>query len=411
MSFRTALTGLNAATSDLAVISNNIANNNTTGFKVSRAEFADMFYASNGIGTGTQLAGVKQQFQQGNLNSTSNPLDLAIDGKGFFRLDDNGSTVYSRAGSFGVDRQGYILNNKNQHLTGYQADATGKITDTLGNLQFNTSSIAPRVTSEVEYGLNLDAEAKAIDTATTFDPSNADSYNFSTSVEVFDSLGVGHTLTSFYVRPDATTNDWQVNFTLDGGVPLDTSATPPIPTVLGPETLSFDDKGVLAAASAIIDLTGVATGNAAAELELNLDFTKTSQFGGQFSTQSLVQDGYASGNLIGVTVGEDGTVFGRFSNGQSRATGRVALVNFQNPQGLTPIGDTNWAESYDSGPPLVGAPGSGELGQVRSAFLEGSNVEMTEQLVNMINAQRNFQANAQVISTADSLTQTIINLR
>jgi flagellar hook protein FlgE len=371
-----------------------------------------MFYASNGIGTGTQLAGVKQQFQQGNLNSTSNPLDLAIDGKGFFRLDDNGSTVYSRAGSFGVDRQGYIVNNKNQHLTGYQADATGKITDTLGNLQFNTSSIAPRVTSKVEYGLNLDAEAKAIDTtATPFDPSNADSYNFSTSVEVFDSLGVGHTLTSFYVRPDATTNDWQVNFTLDGGVPLDTSTTPPTPTVYGPQNLSFDNKGVLAAGSGIINLTGVATGNAAAPLDLNLDFTKTSQFGGQFSTQSLVQDGYATGNLTGVDVSKDGTVFGRYSNGQALAMGRVALVNFQNPQGLTPIGDTNWAESYDSGQPLVGAPGSGELGQVRSASLEGSNVEMTEQLVNMINAQRNFQANAQVISTADSMTQTIINLR
>ena len=418
MSFRTALTGLNAANADLGVISNNIANNNSTGFKASRAEFADLYTsdplrstASGMPGSGVKLAAVSQQFKQGSITSTGNPLDLAIDGGGFFRLSDNGSVSYTRAGSFGVDREGFLVNNRGMRLTGFQSDAAGGVTQTLGDLKLATGALSPRITTEAQYGLNLDAEAPAIDTATfPFDPANPDSYNFTTSVTVFDSLGASHTLSSYFVKPDAAANDWEVHFTLDGGVPFDTTATPPTPTTYGPQPLSFDNAGILTG-TGVINLTGVVTGNAAANLDLTLDFSETTQFGGQFATNSLVQDGYSSGRLTGMDVGEDGTLFGRYSNGQSQVLGQLALVNFQNTQGLRPVGDTAWVETFASGAPLLGAPGTGSLGVVRSGTLESSTVELTEELVNMINAQRNFQANAQVISTADSLTQTIINLR
>ncbi|MFO1349952.1 MAG: flagellar hook protein FlgE [Gammaproteobacteria bacterium] len=411
MSFQTALTGVNAATADLGVISNNIANSSTTGFKGSRAEFADLFYGATGVGYGVQMAGVRQQFEQGGINATGNPLDLAINGEGFFRLNDNGSIVYSRAGSFGIDRDGYIVNNDNLRLTGYLADATGNITDTVGDLQLDSKGVDPKSTTAAQYALNLSANAPAIDTAANpFDPTDANSYNFSTSLTVYDSLGISHTLTSYYVKPDATTNDWEVHFTLDGGVPFDTSTTPPTPTQYGPQTLSFDSSGNITGTTTI-NLTGVVTGNAAANLDLNLDYAKTTQFGGNFSVNALTQDGYASGTLSGVTVGEDGTVFGRYDNGQSRALGRVALANFSNAQGLKPVGHTNWAESFASGAPLIGAPGTGKLGEVHSGALEGSNVDLTKELVNMINAQRNFQANSQVIGTTNEMTQTIINLR
>jgi flagellar hook protein FlgE len=417
MSFNTALSGLNAATADLGVISNNISNSNTTGFKSSRAEFSDLFSSSvisnsRTIGSGTQLAAVAQQFKQGSINATSNPLDLAINGSGFFRLNNNGSMVYTRAGSFELDREGYIVNNAGLRLTGYQADSNGKLTQTLGDLQLNMGDMAPQPTSQVKYGLNLDAKATAIDmTKTPFDPTNSASYNYTTSATVFDSLGTSHTLTSYFVKADATKNDWQAYFTLDGGVPFDTSKTPSSPTIYpASQPLSFDNSGVLTSGG-VINLTGIATGNTAAKLNLKLDFSKTTQFGGQFSTTSLEPDGFANGQLTGVDVENDGTIFGRYSNGQSKAVGQVALVNFQNAQGLCPIGDTNWAESSASGAPLVGAPGSGSLGTLKSSALEGSSVDLTQELVNMINAQRNFQANAQALNTFNSMTQTIINLR
>ena len=379
MSFFTGLTGLSSASSDLSVVSNNIANANTTGFKGSRAEFSDLYYGASQVGSGSHLSNVSQQFAQGVITSTGNPLDMSISGEGFFRLNDNGNIFYTRAGNFGVDREGYVVDGKGLRLTGYQADAEGEISDIVDDLRIPVGAVEPKITTDVGYGLNLAADAPAIDPAVIpFDPTNPDSFNFSTAVSVFDSLGNGHTLTAYFTKPDATANDWQANF-------------------------YFND--------AAINLTGIDPGNGAANLDLTLDFSDTTQFGGQFATQSLNQNGYASGELSGVEINQEGVLFGRYSNGQAQAIGQVALANFRNTQGLRQVGNSNWVESFDSGQPLSGAPKSGQLGQINSSTLENSNVDLTKELVNMINAQRNFQANAQTIQTADTLAQTIINIR
>lgn len=406
MSFRTALTGLNGASSDLSVISNNIANNNTTGFKQSRAEFGDIFSLSNlgnatrrSIGTGVKLNAVAQQFKQGNIETTGNPLDLAVDGEGFFRLNDNGSIVYTRAGTFGVDRDGYVVNNLGLHLTGFQKDATGKLTPTLGDIKLATADIQPEETDRADFGVNLNAAAQP-PTVTAFDIVDPNSYNFSTSVNVFDSQGTSHALAVYFIKDSTTANRWSTHYSVDGAA------------LTGTGTLAFDTAGKFDATNSSTPTLNIPlTSGAKSTLDIDVHFDNATQFGNPYSTNAVAQDGFASGRLVGVDVGEDGTMFGRYTNGQSQTLGQVALVNFRNVQGLSPLGDSSWVQTHASGEPVIGAPGTASLGLVRSGALEEANVELTEQLVNMINAQRNFQANAQVVSTSDSLTQTLLNIR
>lgn len=416
MPFRTALSGLIASGTDLRVIGNNVANAGTVGFKKSRAEFADVYAVSNlggsgnAIGAGVRVSAVTQQFTQGNVEFTDNSFDLAISGQGFFRLSDNGAIIYSRAGMFQVDRDGYIVNSADQRLTALQADAAGNITGALGDLRLNTADIAPNATAMIEVGVNLDADAQIIPALPVFDPTDSLSYNNSTSLTVYDSLGASH-LASFYYRKTGT-NTWDSYLFVDGQDVTGAVAPP-----YGANALSFDAFGNLIApaggtvtypAFTPTPLTG------AAPLNITVDYagaTPSTQYGGNFSVNALTQDGYATGRLIGVNIDDTGVVLTRYSNGQSSVLGQVALANFANPQGLQQMGDTNWAETFDSGAALVGAPGTSSLGLIQSGALEGSNVDLTEQLVTMITAQRNFQANAQVISTADAITQTIINIR
>ncbi|RJQ45338.1 MAG: flagellar hook protein FlgE [Gammaproteobacteria bacterium] len=540
MSFRTALSGLNSASADLGVISNNIANSSTTGFKSSRAEFADIYAASNigtasnAIGSGVRLSSVAQQFAQGNVAFTNNALDLAINGQGFFRLSDNGTITYSRAGAFSVDRNGYIVNSADQRLTAFQADALGNITGAIGDLQLSTSDIAPKVSSAVTVGLNLNAAASVplaptassaitlggaqtlrtdgggspfttanftlvdaygnsvsnaslrftysgagnvwgaellvggasttpattsgstttgitIGTTTSItlnwdpdgaggqgtvpltintsgltqltgsgasdvtgtgngsvqgalNPSDATSYNNSTSLTIYDSLGSSHLATMYY-RKTATPNTWETYLYVDGTL------------VDGPDRLGFSTSGALASVNgAAVPPTTLTSpsftpGGGGAAMTLALDYAASTQFGSPFGVNSLTQDGYTTGRLSGVDIDSGGVVFARYTNGQSRALGQVALANFSNAQGLRQLGNTGWAESFESGAALTGAPGTASLGVLQSGALEGSNVDLTEQLVNMITAQRNFQANAQVISALDTVTQAIINIR
>jgi flagellar hook protein FlgE len=410
MPFRTALSGLNAASTDLRVIGNNVANAGTTGFKKSRTEFADVYPASNigtsanAVGSGVQVADIAQQFSQGILGFSSNALDLGINGQGFFLLSDSGSTVYSRAGAFHTDDSGYVINSGNQRLQVYQADAAGNITGALGDLYLDPSDIAPSATTTVDVGVNLDASATAPTAA--FDPTDATSYNHSTSLTVYDSLGNSHLATAYYRKTGAGTWD---SYLFVNGNPV--RGGPPYTA----DALQFDTTGALTVpAAGTITYPAYNPGTGAANLVLTLDYGSASpstQYGGSFSVNNLTQDGFASGRLRGVDIGETGLVFARYTNGQSRTLGQVALANFANPNGLRQLGDTAWAESADSGAALVGAPGTSSLGLVQSGALEGSNVDLTEQLVNMITAQRNFQANAQVITTADTITQTIINIR
>jgi flagellar hook protein FlgE len=408
MPFRTALSGLNAASSELRVIGNNVANASTVGFKESRTEFSDIFPASNlgvaanAIGTGVKVGSVSQQFSQGNINFTDNNLDLAISGQGFFRLNDNGVTVYSRAGQFGVDREGYVVNSQGQRLTAYTADGSGNITGAIGDMRLDTSDLAPQQSGSVEIMANLDSTVGTLPAA-GFDVNDPSSYHNTTSYTVYDSLGNPRLITNYFLR--TADGEWAM-YAYEGGAQIDADAGSPDDF----RTLTFDNFGSLTSPAVVTTGTIAAAGGAAA-FALDINLAGTSQYGSGFSINRIVQDGYATGRLSGIDIGETGVVTARYTNGQSRTIAQVALATFGNPQGLRQQGDTTWSETYDSGAALVGAPGSGALGLVQSGALEGSNVDLTEQLVNMITAQRNFQANAQVITTADTITQTIINIR
>lgn len=413
MSFPTALSGLNAAATDLQVIGNNIANASTTGFKESRAEFASI-YATTGLaagngseaGSGVRVANIGQQFGQGQITFTENSLDLAISGSGFFRLSDNGAITYTRAGAFGVDRSGYVVNSQGQRLTGYAADATGQITGGLGDLQLSTADVAPRQTTAMGVQANLDSRVTPLVSA-DFDPADASTYHKATSLTLYDSLGNPRQASLYFVGtgPGA----WDMYLAVDGAL---VDADPD--TVIGAggnaRSITFDGAGQLTSpATLATDLIPGLGGSL--PFATDIDLTGFSQYGSNFSFNSLKQDGYGSGRLANVDIGDTGVVSARYSNGQTLVLGQVALANFANPQGLQQLGDTSWAETFDSGPALVGAPGTGSLGAVQSGALEGANVDLTEQLVAMITAQRNYQANAQVISTNDAITQAVINIR
>lgn len=411
MSFNTALSGLRAANQNLSVIGNNISNSSTTGFKESRAEFGDVYAnsilggSSRSAGSGVLVNSVSQQFDQGNISVTDNSLDLAISGSGFFVLSDGGSKLYTRAGAFSVDSSGYIVSNTGANLQGFAASANGTVVSgALTNLQIQTQDIAPNATDTINLGVTLNS-SDADPTNTTFDPTDSSSYNWSTSATVYDSLGNSHTLVSYYQKDAAGsaagTTDWNVYSTLDGNTA----------TVNNLGTLTFDTSGSLVSpANGTLNESWVMT-NGAANLSYGIDYSGSSQYGGSFAVASLDQDGYASGRLTGVNIDDTGIVFANYSNGQSLALGQVALANFSNSQGLTPAGNTNWAESFASGQPVVGAPQTGALGSIQSGALEDSNVDLSSELVNLILAQRDYQANAKTIETENTVTQTIINLR
>jgi len=417
MPFRIALSGLNAASTDLQVTGNNIANSATTGFKGSRAEFSDVYASSFGgttdtsPGNGVRVATVAQQFSQGGIDFTEKALDLAVGGQGFLTLKDDSGQMYSRAGSFHVASNGNVVNNINQRLqvfpvVGNTAPASFN-TGVLADLQLATTDGPPAATTDVTAGLNLNASDPQPAT-TTFDPTDPTSYNSSTSVVVYDSLGAQHTASMYFVKT-STPNQWNNFLYVDGNNITPTTATPATPT---PITMTFDGNGTLQPPTQVTyaSIPGAQLGTGANALNLSFDFSNTTQFGSVFSVNSLSQDGFASGRLSGIDVDDGGVVFARFTNGQSSALGKVALANFANPQGLRQLGDTNWAETFDSGTLVLGEPGTGSLGLMQSGALEASNVDIAEQLVNLITAQRNFQANAKVISTADTITQSIINI-
>jgi len=408
MSFQQGLSGLNAAAKNLDVIGNNVANSGTVGFKQSQAQFADVYANSltgaggSNVGIGTKVAQVSQLFTQGNVTATNNPLDMAINGGGFFRMNNNGEISYQRNGQFQLDRLGFIVNPTGAQLTGYTANASGVLsTGAPSPITINTADLAPQITSEVNAVLNLDSGSTPINAVTTpFDMNDPATFHSSTAVSVYDSLGNSQTLQTFYVkRPSGV---WDVYAANDG-------------TQIGAGTigtLTFNTSGVLTTAMPMgpVNVPATATG-ATTPFPVTLDFTGTTQFGSAFSVNSLDQDGYTSGRLAGFNVAADGLVMGRYTNGQSALLGQVVLANFANPNGLQPIGNNMWAESAASGAALVGTPDSGSLGVLQSSAVEDSNVDLTAELVNMITAQRVYQANAQTIKAQDAVLQTLVNLR
>jgi flagellar hook protein FlgE len=420
MAFEQGLSGLNAASKGLDVIGNNIANSNTVGFKSSEAQFADVFANSllgggSAVGIGTQVAAVAQKFSQGNVSASSNPLDVAINGNGFFRMSDNGAITFTRNGQFQLDKAGFVVNAQGGSLTGYAVDVNGLIVPSSPTpLQIPTGDIAPQATSAMSATLNLDSRLAQPVTG-IFNPTDPTSYNNSTSLTLYDSLGNPHLL-SIYFAHTATPNQWNAYATVDGtpAANVDLGGGPGVAT-----PLDFSTAGVLTTPmpiTATIDLAAVAANlglvnGATTPLTFKMDLTGTSQFGSSFGVNSLAQNGFTSGRLAGLAVGQDGIIQGNYSNGQSRKIGQIVLANFNNPQGLKPLGNNQWAETSNSGPAAVGAPSTGSLGLLQASSVEDSNVDLTAELVNMITMQRAYQANAQTIKTEDSLMQTLVNLR
>ncbi|RJG09873.1 flagellar hook protein FlgE [Pseudomonas cavernicola] len=492
MAFNIGLSGLRAATSDLNVTGNNIANAGTAGFKQSRAEFADVYAASvlgsgsNAQGSGVLLANVSQLYNQGNINYTQNALDLAINGNGFFVTSNNGDVGYTRAGYFGTDRDGFVVNNFGYRLQGNAVDANGNVqSGVVGDLKIETASQAPKASSKLDQNFNLnstlvspktwqasyDAEynrwlndpvngvvdpanptgaqqaAAATSAASvadaTFNPSDPTTYNSSTSVNIYDTQGNAHVLTQYFVKTGA--NDWDMKMLVDGRNPADPGSTTPY--ALG---LSFNSTGQLQSVSDENATPGLVTIGADMTVTINaasgnpptpgsgwipaisdngkppvwnwngaqanaggiaFDFSDATQFSSAFAVNSVSQDGYTTGQLSGLEIDDTGVIFARYTNGQSKVQGQIVLANFANVQGLTPVGKTGWVQSFESGEPVVGTPRTGTMGALQAGALEDSNVELSDQLVNLIVAQRNYQANAKTIETESAITQTIINLR
>lgn len=423
MSFNIGLSGMRAASKDLNVTGNNIANAGTAGFKQSRAEFADV-YASSVLGTGKNpqgsgvlLANVSQQFNQGNINYTQNALDLAINGNGFFQVSNNGALSYTRAGYFGTDKEGNLVDNFGYNLQGYSVDGNGNIqTGQVSDLKIQTASQEPKATAKVSQGFNLNStSAPPVD---DFSPSDPTTYNSSTSTNIYDEQGNAHVMTQYFRKTDD--NSWGMYVLVDGRNPQYPSLTS-----VDAIPLNFDGTGKLTTpVSEITPLNGwvparqepsgnwVFNGAAAnGNLNVDVDIRGSTQYASSFAVNSVSQDGYTTGELAGLEISETGAIFARYTNGQSKVQGQIILANFANVQGLTPVGKTQWVQSFESGEPVRNPPGSGTLGSLQAGALEDSNVELSDQLVNLIVAQRNYQANAKTIETESAITQTIINLR
>jgi flagellar hook protein FlgE len=399
--FNIALSGLTAASSDLDVVSNNIANADTIGFKSSRAEFADVYAAGavdlnqSSVGEGVRVDSVAQQFTQGDVTTTGSNLDLAINGNGFFTMQDASGTVYSRNGEFTQDLNGNVVNATGQALQVYPPTANGGFnTGTTTDLNLETAQSAPSATSTGTVVLNLPAASTA--PALPFNPTNPATYNQSTSTTVYDSLGNAQTAT-FYFTQTAVPNQWSVNMTV-GGTPVGAA-----------QTLTFSNTGaVTAPVGGALAFNGYAPTDGAAGMNMTFNFGQSTQYGGDFGVTSIVQNGFATGQLSTVSIDATGIVSAVYTNGRTTQLGQIAMANFPNPGGLKQLGDTNWAQTFQSGTVVEGTASSAGFGSIQSGALESSNVDLTTELVNMITAQRAFQANAQAITTANQNSQTLI---
>ena len=412
MGYQQGLSGLAASANDLDVIGNNIANANTTGFKQSTAQFADVYAntiatsVGNQIGLGASLATVQQDFAQGTINTTGQALDVAINGNGFFQMSHNGTVTYSRNGVFQLDKNGYITDASGNELMGYAASSTGVVnTAQTVALQVPTTNIAPVATKNITAQLNLNAQSTT-PTTTTFSATDSTSYTYSTSVTAYDTLGGTEQVNMYFVK-DATSGQWDVYAGQTGSV-----------SKLG--TAQFSSAGALQSITA----TAPATTNGTTSLSfsitptdgsttpqaLTLDLSGTTQYGSANGVNNLAQDGYASGTLSNFSIGSDGTITGNYSNGQTMALGQIVLANFNNPNGLLNLGGNQFQETTASGVAQVSTPGSTNHGTLTGGALEASNVDLTNQLVDLITAQRNYQANAQTIKTQQTVDQTLLQM-
>jgi len=396
----TAVSGLSAYGNALGVIGNNVANVGTIGFKSSRASFAELISAnlanSQQVGLGVYLNEVQGNFNQGSLTTTGNTLDLAIDGEGFYQLQDvSGANFYTRAGQFQLNKVGEVVDPTGHLLQGYQANAAGVITGTIGAITLTSTNSAPQATAAAMVKANLDATATVPSAA--FSVTDPTSYNFSTGMTFYDSLGSPHSL-QFYFIKTSTANTWNLEYQVDGGAA--TAGT----------NLAFTSAGALSAGGTQA-LSLAVGGGAATPQTVTVDFTNMTQFGSPSTLLDQTQDGYASGSLQRMTVDPKGQIVAQFTNGQTRVLAQVVLNRFTNPQGLVRVGDNLFTASTDSGTPVVGTPQSNGLGRIISGALEQSNVDLGKEFVDMIITQRAFQANSRAITTSDEMLQDLVNLK
>lgn len=409
MGFGQGLSGLNAAAQNLDVIGNNIANSGTVGFKASTATFADV-YANSRVGIGTSVASINQRFTIGTVASTGNQFDMAIDGaKGLFRVvDPSGNVLYTRNGQFFADKDNNIVNAQGQRLTGYGPGGVN-----IEPVKVPVGNIPPQATSAMTTKANLDANATEIDVLLNpFDPANPDSYTPSHTLRtsVYDSLGNMHELTQYFAKRAANVGPpeesvWDVYYKLDGAdLDLPASST---------QQLTFDAAGRLVTPTGPVGLEYTTPGAGASPadpLEIALNYNDTTQFGGPFAS-NFTQDGFPTGEYASMSIANNGEILARYTNGQARAMGTLVLADFNNLQGMQPVGGNAWVETSASGQPVYGKPGENGMATIRGQAVEESNVDMSMELVNMIIAQRTYQANAQTIKTQDQILQTLITMR
>lgn len=419
MSMSIGLNGLRATSESLGVISHNIANVSTAGFKSARAEFAAIY--GGGQPSGVQVSNVTQNFERdGDVVNTGRALDLAISGNGFFMTSLNGQTAFTRAGTFNRDANNYIVGGNGMRLQGYAIDEAGQLQQgVVEDLRVDGGALPAEASTRVEFTANLKADA-AIPEA-NFAPDDASSYNFSQSSEVFDSLGSRHVLTQYFVKTGS--NEWQQHFYINGEPLNKDPASPPPPEApksLPGATLAFGSDGKftgVTGTNAVVDADNAKLSKielafspeGAEPVKITLTPADMTQYASEFSVSRNQPDGYTAGELAGIRFESNGDMYAVFTNGQEQIKGKVVMAAFANPNGLRQGDNTSWHQSFASGAPTLGEPGTGTLGSLTAGAYEGSNVELTGELVNLMTAQRNYQANSKSISAADKMTQVLFN--
>ena len=424
MGFDQGLSGLNGAAKNLDVIGNNIANSTTVGFKASRIEFADvyassLFGVSNlTVGIGSKVSAVSQQFTQGNVSVTNNPLDLAISGQGFFQMDQNGLITYTRNGQLHLDASGFIVDAAGRKLTGNLAANGVVIGGPPVDLKVTLGLAPPNLTTTSQLTANLDSTSPAPNTGTValpvvpaIAPANPATYNFSTTFTVYDTAGTAQGLTLYFQKDAITSSKWNVVGFIGNNQVLPANPTPITFKADGTvNTINGFAPGVAGSILTTVDTTGIAAPNTGTMPSFSLDLTKMTQYGTTSGVSFVTQNGFSAGVFAGLSVDKSGLVQGRYTNGQTLTLGQILMTNFLNPNGLQPLGDNQWAETTAAGKQNSGAPGSGVLGNVQSGAVEDSNVDLTAELVNLIVAQRQYQANAQSVKAQDTILQTLVSL-
>lgn len=428
-SFAQGLSGLRADQKAIEVTSNNIANSNSVGFKSSRVQFGDVYTSlffggsANQVGKGTQILDVDQQFTQGVLTPTGNPLDLAVSGDGFFKVRDaSGNETFTRAGQFQFDNQGFVINSEGKKVQMFPLDPlSGNAINATQDLQILDDILPPQATEAASVRFNLDAREPAA-VNTTFDPTDPTSYNTSSTLVVYDELGREHSLNIYWSRVNENAdpafplgNQWKLTALLDGvevGLRNPDGTTDPD----GKVSLLYTPQGNLRtpeAATFTVDLTNwnAANGRFSETDSFTVNMNQSTQFGAGFVIQDLAQDGYQAAQFTRFDISDSGRVSLQYSNGESKEVGQVALFKFRNVDGLIPVGENSWISSPDSGPELPSLSQDNLFGLIKQGSLENSNVDLTESLVELIVFQRSYQANSQSIKTQDALLQTATNLR